>query len=315
MTKSSADGSGIGKLSELFKEKISIKNKKLVQDCVNSSPAGNMADVANEPSLHFSGSIAQSSQAIVPRLSSTQLLNSHSNLKTHGQVEANIIFPVHEPQETSSRTDVTNDAHVANNIMKEQQQPQYTPPSPPIKFGMPTQINAPNTARQLSQAAMHFNGFQLDQQLPRRSSISGQLNLISTPRSPLLNAHANDPLAPNPPQAHISVPALQSPVLNPVPPHFPLIPPAFRFAPPPPQALPLHAYNPVANNVNLLPLSPPAQFISSAKVFLIQLINPPPQQKKCQPKLFVPITHAALAPRIQTCRVFPQQSHPLHYHL
>ena len=41
---------------------------------------------------------------------------------------------------------------------------------------------------------------------------------------------------------------------------FPVNPPALRFAPSPPRALPLLANNPVANNVNLLPLSPPAQF-------------------------------------------------------
>ena len=160
MTKPSADGSGTGKLSGLFTERSSVKSKKLVQDWVNSSPAGNMADVANEPSLHFSGSIAQSNQAIVQRSSSAQLPNSHFNINTHGQVEANINLPVHEPQEPSSRTNVTNDAHDANNIMQEQRQPHYTPPSPPINFGMPTQLNAPNTARQLSQATMNFDGLQ-----------------------------------------------------------------------------------------------------------------------------------------------------------
>ena len=120
MTKSSADGSGTGKMSGLFTERSLVKSKKLVQDWVNSSSAGNMADVANKPSLHFSGCIAQSNQAIVQRPSSAQLLNSHSNLNTHGQVEANINLPVHEPQEPSSRTNVTNDAHVANSIMQEQ---------------------------------------------------------------------------------------------------------------------------------------------------------------------------------------------------
>ena len=59
----------------------------------------------------------------------------------------------------------------------------------------------------------------------------------------------------------------------------------------PPQALPLHANNPVANNVNLLPHSPPAPFISSANVFVPQLIHPPPPQKRFQPKNFVPLTH------------------------
>ena len=109
-----------------------------------------MADVANELSLHLSGSIAQSNQAIVPRPSSTQTLNSHSYLNTHGQIEANINLPVYEPQERSSRTNVTNNAHIANNIMQEQQQPQYTPPSPPINFGMPTQLNAPNSPTTVS---------------------------------------------------------------------------------------------------------------------------------------------------------------------
>ena len=120
-----------------------------------------MADVASELSLLFSGSINQSNQAIVPRSASTQPLNSRSNLNTHGQAEANISLPVHEPQKPSSRTNVTNNAHIPNNIMQEQQQqPQYTPPSPPKKFGMPTQLNAPNKARQLSQATMHFDGLQ-----------------------------------------------------------------------------------------------------------------------------------------------------------
>ena len=205
-TNSSADGSGTGKTSGLFTERSSVKSKKLVQDWVNSSPAGNMADVANEPSLHFSGSIAQSNQAIVQRPSLTQLPNSHSNFNTHGQVEANINLPVHEPQEPSSRNNVANEAHNANNIMQEQQQPQYTPPSP-INFGMPTQLNTPNTARQLSQATMHFDGLQLDHQFPRRSSLPGQLNLVSPPRSPPLNTLVNAPLALNPQQAHINVPA------------------------------------------------------------------------------------------------------------
>ena len=182
-------------------ERSSVKSKKLVQDWVNSSPAG------NEPSLHFSGSIAQSNQAIVQRPSSTQLPNSHSNFNTHGQVEANINLPVHEPQEPSSRTNVTNDAHVANNIMQEQQQPQYTPPSPPVNFGMPTQLNAPNTARHLSQATMPFDGLQLDHKYPCRSSMPGQLNLVSPPHSPPLNTFVNAPLALNPQHAHTNVPA------------------------------------------------------------------------------------------------------------
>ena len=255
-----------------------------------------MANVANEPSLHFSGSIAQSNQAIVQRPSSAQLPNSHFNLNTHGQVEANINLPVDEPQEPSSRTNVTNDAHVANKIMQEQRQPQYTPPSPPINFGMPIQLNAPNTARQLSQATMHFDGLQLDHQFPRRSSMPGKSNLVSPQPSPSLNTLVNAPLALNSQQAHINVPAPLSPVLYPAPPNFPLIPPAFRFPPSPPQALRLHATNPVANNVNLLTHSPPAPFISSAKVLIPQLIHPPPPQKSFHSQIFVPINHAPPAP-------------------
>ena len=132
-----------------------------------------MADVANEPSLHLSGSIDQPNQAIVPRPSSTQPLNSHSN-HTYVQVEANINPPLHEPQEARSKTNVTNNAHIANNIMQEQQQPQYTPLSPPINFGMPTQLKAPNTARQFFQATNHFDGLQLDHQFPRKSNMPGQ---------------------------------------------------------------------------------------------------------------------------------------------
>ena len=171
MTKACTHGSGNGKMSDLFTERSSVKSKKLVQDWVNSSLAGNKADVANEPSLHFSGSIAQSNQAIVSRPFSTHFPNSHSNLNTQGQVEANINLPIHEPQEPSSRNIVTNNAHNANNIMQEQKQPQYIPPSPPINFGMPTQLNAPNTAQQLSQSTMHFDGLQLDHHFPRRSSM------------------------------------------------------------------------------------------------------------------------------------------------
>ena len=131
MTKPSSDGFSAGKTSELFMEGSSVKSKKLFQEWVNSSPAKRKAYIANEQGLHFSGSIAQSSQTIVPRPSSTQPPNSHSNSNTNGQDETNIELPVHEPQEPSSRTNVTNNAHVANNIMQQQQQPQYTLSLPP----------------------------------------------------------------------------------------------------------------------------------------------------------------------------------------
>ena len=179
--------------------------------------------------------------------------------------------------------------------MQEQQQPQFTPPSPPINIGKPTQLNTQNTARHFSQATKHFDGLELDHQFPRRSSMPGQLNLVSPPRSPPLKSLANAPLAPNLPKTYINISSLPIPVLNTVPTRFPLIPQAFRFAPSRPQAFQLHAANPVANNVNLLPLSPPAQFISSANVFVPQLIHPPPPQKRYQPQKFVPVTHTALA--------------------
>ena len=52
----------------------------------------------------------------------------------------------------------------------------------------------------------------------------------------------------------------------------------------------------MAKNVNPLPLSPPAQFISSANVFVPQLIHPPPRQSWCQPQKVVRITHAGPHP-------------------
>ena len=55
MTKSSADASGTGKMSGLFAERSSVKSKKLVQEWVNSSPAGNMADVETNRVCTFLG--------------------------------------------------------------------------------------------------------------------------------------------------------------------------------------------------------------------------------------------------------------------
>ena len=79
-----------------------------------------MADVANEPSVHFVGSIALSNQEIVPRSSSAQPLNSRSNINIHGQVETNINLSVHRPEYKSNRINVINNAHIANNIMQNQ---------------------------------------------------------------------------------------------------------------------------------------------------------------------------------------------------
>ena len=135
---------------------------------------------------------------------------------------------------------------------------------------------------------MHFNGLQLDHQFPRRSSMSGQLNLVSPPQSPPLNTLLI--------KAHKNVPAPPSPVLNPAPSHLPLIPPAFRFPPPPPQALPLHA-----TNLH----SPPAPFISSANVFCTSINSTTTTTKEFSAPNFDPITHAPPAPPYPNVWRFP----------
>ena len=128
MIKLPSDGSSTAKTSEFSTVKTSVKSKKLAQEWVNSSPSGKMADVAKEPSSPFSGSFCSSVflqlKQLFLRLSSTQPLNTHSNLNTHGQIEINFNLPVHEPLEPSCGTNVTNNAHVANKIMQELQQPQ-----------------------------------------------------------------------------------------------------------------------------------------------------------------------------------------------
>ena len=81
---------------------------------------------------------------------------------------------------------------------------------------MLAQLSAPNTARQLSQATMRFDGLLLDDPLVRSSSMPGQLNLVSPPCS-LLNALTNDPLILNQSEAHINAPAIAFPSLPPEP--------------------------------------------------------------------------------------------------
>ena len=115
---------------------------------------------------------------------------------------------------------------------------------------------APNTARQLSQAIMHLDGLKLDDQLVGRSSIPGQLNLVSPPCSLPLNALANDLLFLKEPQAQINASTIPQPVLNPVTPQGQLFQSAFCFAhSTPPPALPLNVKNPsqtMAINYRLL---------------------------------------------------------------
>ena len=75
-----------------------------------------------------------------------------------------------------------------------QQQPQYTFPSLSINLDMSTQLNNPNADRVQSQATMPFNGLQLDDQIVRKSNMSGWLIEVSPYSSPPLNGLANDPL-------------------------------------------------------------------------------------------------------------------------
>ena len=76
------------------------------------------------------------------------------------------------------------------------------------------QLYAPNTARQLSQAIMRFNGLQLDDQIVCRSSMLGQLNLVCPPHYPPSFTLANDQLIPVEPQEHINALAIPPSVLN-----------------------------------------------------------------------------------------------------
>ena len=76
------------------------------------------------------------------------------------------------------------------------------------------QLYAPNTARQFSQAIMPLNGLQLDDQLVRRSSMLGQLNLVCLPHYQKSNALANGQLIPFQPQEHINAPTIRPSVSN-----------------------------------------------------------------------------------------------------
>ena len=67
------------------------------------------------------------------------------------------------------------------NIIQEQRGPQYGPLWPPTIFGIPAKTNAPITAQQLSQATRDFDSLQLDDQIARRKSMPGQLNLVCSP--------------------------------------------------------------------------------------------------------------------------------------
>ena len=150
-------------------------------------------------------------------------------------------------------------------------------------------FNAQKTARQLSQATMHFEGLQFDDQLVRTSKMPIQLNLVSPPRLTPLNAIANDPLILKQPHSHINAPNVSPQVLNSIAPQFQLILPAFCFAPaplsPPQPALPLDAKQ--------LPPSLPAQNIFPPANDFVPYVNyPPAPEHKYTPICSVPSTNA-----------------------
>ena len=188
----------------------------MAQDWINSSPSWNIADVANDTSLHLSVSAAQSNQATAISVLSAELQTHRPELNTHGHV-------------TTNSVDSTAPLEINNN--QEQVRPQCRPPSPAAKtFGRPPQLNAPNTFLQLSQATMQFDGLQLGYFLTGQDC---RVSWISPTHLPPVNALANDPVetnAPNPPQAQTNAPAVPAPVLNPLHPLIKLIHPAFRIA-------------------------------------------------------------------------------------
>ena len=106
-------------------------------------------------------------------------------------------FTVNTPEETNNRNIAISNAPLETDIIQKQQQSQKIPLSTPMNIGRPAQLNATDTVRQLSLANMHFDCLQLDVHLARRSSMSGQFNLVSRPRSPHLNEFANAPLTLN----------------------------------------------------------------------------------------------------------------------
>ena len=152
MTKTSADGSGTGKRASSLRKEVQSREKNLFKIGLFRHQPGTWQKLQTNRVCTF----------LVPSPNPTKQLSDvlQLNFQTYTRSsihKANINLHVHEPQELSSRNNVTNDANKANNIMQEQQQPEYTPPSPPISFGMPAQLNAPNTARQLPQATMQFD--------------------------------------------------------------------------------------------------------------------------------------------------------------
>ena len=165
--------------------------------------------------MHFSGSIAQSNQAIFPRRSSTQPLNSHSNLNKHGEVEANINPPVHEPQEPSSRTNVTNNADFKQYQARAATASIYA--SITIKFLYSNSTKRPKHSPKTVSSNNALRWFKFISPIHSQVEHAQQLNLVSPSRSPSLNALTNAPLAPKPPQAHIYVPDSPSPFQTPYP--------------------------------------------------------------------------------------------------
>ena len=111
-----------GELNELFTEKNNFKSKKFVQDWVNSSPSANLSDPEIEPSLHLSGSITNQIKQLLFLLFQFNHKLIVLELNTHSRVAVN---------------NVNNNVLLEIKKVEEQAEPQNTPPSPAMAFGMP----------------------------------------------------------------------------------------------------------------------------------------------------------------------------------
>ena len=185
---------------------------------------GNIEDVANELSLHLSGSFAHSNQATAIRASSDQPLNSHPlDLNKHGQIEANINLTFNRPEERGNRNLFIHYAVLETNINSSSSIYTYIATNK-LRYDGKIKQHEHSSTVVSSYRAFRWSAIERP---TSRSSMPGQLNLFSPPRSPPLNALANDPLIPDQPQSHIKAPDILPPVINPIAPHLQIYPPAF----------------------------------------------------------------------------------------
>ena len=125
------------RIGELNEVSVLFKSENFFQDCVEGSPSGNLAYIANEPNLHVSGYIAQSNQT-------TAILLPLFNLTTHknGLVDANISLTIRRLEETSKRKKVNKKTNLGTNNLHEQTQPQNTQLTSVSNFVISAQLNA-----------------------------------------------------------------------------------------------------------------------------------------------------------------------------